>query len=128
VAVAVELLLAEEAAAAEDVERHQHAGADLEVLHRRADLFHDAGEFMADDRADAGVGDQAVVDVDVRAADARARDADDGVVGMFDHGFGDMFDAHPARSPVGGGQHGGLRSERAPAGIAGETGTFSRQP
>src|SRR5690606_41069573 len=40
VAVAVEFLLAEIAAAAEDVERHQHAVADLEVLHRRTDLLY----------------------------------------------------------------------------------------
>src|SRR5690606_38395024 len=107
VAVAVQLLLAEEAAAAEDVERHQHPVADLQVLHRGPHFLHHAAELVADDRADPGVRHQAVVDVDVRAADARARDPDDGVVGVLDHGFGDVFDAHPARTPVGGGEHGG---------------------
>src|SRR5690606_20692904 len=97
VAVAVQLLLAEVAAAAEDVERHQHPVADLQVLHRRADLLHHAAELVADDRADPGIGYQAVVDVDVRPAYAGAGDAHDGVVRMLDLRFGDVRDAHGAR-------------------------------
>src|SRR5690606_19840609 len=115
VAVAVQLLLAEVAAAAEDVEGHQHAVADLQVLHRRANLLHNAAELVADDRADPGVGHEAVVDVDVRTADAGAGDAHDGVVRMLDLRFGDVRDAHGARTAVRGGQHGHLRGRRTPA-------------
>src|SRR5690606_39595081 len=114
VAVAVEFLLAEIAAAAEGVERHQHAVADLEVLHRRTDLLHHAGELVAHDLPDPRVRHQAVVDVDVGAADARAGDAHDRGVGMFDLRLGDALDAHPARATVRGCQHAG-----SPGGAAG---------
>src|SRR5690606_18301755 len=109
VAVAVQLLLAEIAAAAEDVEGHQHPVAGFQVADRRAHFFHHAAEFVADDRTHAGVGHQAVVDVDVGAADAAPGDPHDRVVGMLDHGLGDVRDAHAARAPVCGGQHGRLR-------------------
>src|SRR5690606_20287871 len=101
VAVAIQLLLAEIAAAAEDVEGHQHAVAHFQVLHRGAHFLHHAGEFVAHDLPDPRVGHQAVVDVDVGAADARTGDAHDGVVRVFDAGLGDVFDAHPARATVG---------------------------
>src|SRR5690606_12179093 len=125
VAIAVQLLLAEVAAAAEDVERHQHPVAHLQVPHRRPDLLHHAGELVAHDLAHARVRHQAVVDVDVRAADARAGDAHDGVVGVLDARLRHLFDPHPAGTAVGGGQHAGLRVWRRRAG--GCT-TFSRSP
>src|SRR5690606_27932950 len=127
VAVAVQLLLAEEAAAAEDVERHQHPVADLQVLHRGPHFLHHAAELVADDRADPRVRPQAVVDVDARAAEARARAPDDGVVGVLEPGFGDVFDAHPAWTPVGGGEHGGAPGGTM-AGIRRHHSTFAAWP
>src|SRR5690606_27238492 len=107
--VAIQLLLAIEAAAAEDVERPQDPTTDLEVLHRGAELLHHPDEYMADDLPNPGVRHQTVVDVDVGTADAGPGDADDRVVGMLDFRFGDVLDAHPARATVGRGQHGVLR-------------------
>jgi len=98
VAVAVQLAVAEEARAAEDVEWHQYTVARLERLDRRADLFDDADEFMAEGVADAGVGHQAVVQVQVRAADAGAYHADDGVARVFDHGIRFLRHPDPVRS------------------------------
>ena len=88
VAVAEQALLAEMALAAGDVERHEHLVADLEVLDGRSDLLDDAAELVAEGRADARVGHLAVVEVQVGAADAGARDPDDGVLGVLDRGIG----------------------------------------
>src|SRR5205085_180831 len=106
VAVAVQLLLAEEARAAEDVEGHQHVVALLQVLHRRADLLDDAGELVAEGHAHARVGYQAVVQVQVGAADARARHAHDGIVGVFDFRLLLVRDAHAVGAAVIHSQHG----------------------
>jgi hypothetical protein len=68
---------------------------DLQVLDRRADLLDDAGEFVAEGHADARVGHHAVVEVQVRAADAGAGDAHDRVARMLDLGHRLFFDADP---------------------------------
>ncbi len=74
VAVGVEPARAEEAAPAEDVERHHHAVADTQVLHRRSDLVDDADELVAGGVADAGVRHHRVVEVQVGPADRRELD------------------------------------------------------
>src|SRR5690606_29988511 len=72
VAVAVELALAEVAAAAEDVEGYEDMVALLEPADGRTDLLDDAGELVTDRGADAGVRHEPMVEMKVGAADAGA--------------------------------------------------------
>jgi hypothetical protein len=100
VAVAVEAARAEVAGTAEDVERHHHPVADLEVLHRGADLVDHADELVAEGVPDPGVRHHPVVEVQVRAADRRQGDAHDGVVGMLDLGPGLLLDTDAVGTAV----------------------------
>ena len=67
------------AVAAGNRERHDDAVADLEVLDRAPDLHHLAHELVAEDVALLHWLDEAVVEVQVRAADRGGGDADDRV-------------------------------------------------
>ena len=80
----VQLLLAAPAVAAGDRERHDHAVADLQVVHLRPDLDHLAHELVAQDVALLHRRDEAVVEVEVGAADRRRGDLDDGVAAVQD--------------------------------------------
>ena len=106
VAVAVHLLLAEDALAAGDVEGHQHVVAHLQLLHFLADLLHHAGELMAKRHARPGVRHGAVVEMEVGPADAGARDPDDGILRVQDLRHGFLVDADPQGSAVVHGKHG----------------------
>ena len=68
----VQLLLAEAAVAAGDGERHDDAVADLQVLDRRPDLDDLAHELVAEDVALLHRRDEAVVEVQIGAADRGA--------------------------------------------------------
>lgn len=105
-AVAEQALLAEMALSAGDVEGHEHAVADLEVVDGRADLFHHPGELVAEGGADARVGHLAVIEVEVRAADAGARDLDHRVLRVLDPRVGLFLDAHPHGAAIVHRQHG----------------------
>src|SRR5204863_4997165 len=61
---------------ADDGEGHHHPVADLEALVLRADLHHLAHELVADDVAVLHAHHEAVVEVEVRAADRTARHLD----------------------------------------------------
>src|SRR5690606_28835040 len=74
------------ALAADDGEGHHHAVADLELLVRRADLHDLAHELVAHDVAVFHAGHEAIVEVQVRAADRAGADLDDGVARIFDGG------------------------------------------
>src|SRR5690606_40674906 len=87
VAVAVELALAEVAAAAEDVEGYEDMVALLEPADGRTDLLDDAGELVTERGADAGVRHEPMVEMKVGAADAGARHAHDRIVRMLDRGL-----------------------------------------
>ena len=78
--------------AAGDGERHHHA---LPLLERRlgADLDHLAHELVAQDIARLHRRDEAVVQVEVRAADCGGRHLDDAVPRIDDLGIGDVVDA-----------------------------------
>ncbi len=76
--------------AADDGEGHHHAVADLQLLVRRADLHHFAHELVAHDVAVLHAGHEAVVQVQVGAADGAGTDLDDGVARVFDGGIGDV--------------------------------------
>src|SRR5690606_34035155 len=64
------------ALAADDGEGHHHAVADLELLVRRADLHDLAHELVAHDVAVFHAGHEAVVEMQVRAADRAGTDLD----------------------------------------------------
>ena len=104
-AVGVEAAGAEEARAAEDVERHHHAVADAEVAHGRADLVDDAHELVAERVADPGVGHHPVVEVQVGAADRGTADADDRVVGVLDARTVLLLHPHAVGTAVDHGSH-----------------------
>src|SRR5690606_28434856 len=72
------------ALATDDGEGHHHAVADFELLVRRADLHDLAHELVAHDVAVFHAGHEAVVEVQVRAADRAGTDLDDGVARIFD--------------------------------------------
>src|SRR3954447_6203254 len=68
-----------------DRERHDDAVADLQLaLGLRPDFDHLAHGLVANDVAGLHAGHVAVVEMQVRAADCRARDLDDGVARMLD--------------------------------------------
>ena len=82
-AIAEETLPAEMALAAGDVERDDHVVADREVADLRPDLLDDTDEFMAESHAHPGIGNEAMVEMKVRAADAGAGHPHDGILDMF---------------------------------------------
>jgi hypothetical protein len=69
VAVAVQLLLAEDALPAGDVERHQDVVADFSFSHLRPDLFHDAGDLVAERHPHPGIRHGPVVKVQIGSTD-----------------------------------------------------------
>src|SRR5690606_28892033 len=66
----------------------------------RPDLFHNAAEFMAEGRADPGVGNQPPIGVNVGAADAGPGHPEHGVLGMLDSGHGLARRADSKRASV----------------------------
>ena len=95
------VVLAVPAVAAGDRERHHHAVADLEVLDAAPDLHHLAHELVAEDVALLHGRHEAVVEVQVRAADRGRGDADDRVapvqdLRVRDVAHLDLLLAHPA--------------------------------
>ena len=104
-AVAVELAIAEKAGAAEEIERDQHPVAGLEVLDPGPHFDHLADELVAEGVAHPGVGDKAVVQVQVRSADAGPQHSDNCVVRMFDCRIGLALGTNAIRSPEGHCQH-----------------------
>jgi hypothetical protein len=98
----VHLGLARLARTARDRERHHDAVADLEVSHRRADVDDLAHELVAEDVAFLHRRYEAVVEVEIRAADRGRRDLHDRVARVEDLRIGYARDpyvllAHPAR-------------------------------
>jgi hypothetical protein len=99
VAERVELARAEPAAAAGDRERHDHAVAGAQRLHRRAGLDDLAHEFMSEDVAAHHGRYVAVVEMEIGAADRGERHLHDGVVRIEDLRIGRIDDAHFALAP-----------------------------
>jgi hypothetical protein len=54
-AIAIELFLAEETSAAENVKRYQYVIPDLQLLNRRANLFHNSCKFMTERASNPGI-------------------------------------------------------------------------
>ena len=55
VAIPIQSLPAEDTRSAGDIERHQNVVADLQFLHRPAELLHHAGELMAKRHSNPGI-------------------------------------------------------------------------
>ena len=96
-AVPIQFLLAEDALAAGDIERHQDVIADLQFLHLRADLLHHAGDLVAERHPHPGIRHGPIVQMQIGPADTGARDPDDGILRMQDLRHGFMIDADPLR-------------------------------
>jgi len=84
VAVAKHALFAKHAAAAGYVEGHQHVVTHFYFGHVGAHFHHYAREFVTKRAAHAGVGHVAIIQVQIGAADAGARDAHNGVFGVLE--------------------------------------------
>ncbi len=78
---------------ARDDEGHHHAVALFEFRHRAAGLDDDAHRLVAEDVAVFHAGLVAVEEMQVRAADRRGGNLDDGVRGFLNHGIGNCIDA-----------------------------------
>jgi hypothetical protein len=89
----VQPALVHEARAARDVERHDDAGARLQLANVVADLLDDAHRLVAQDVALAHEWAEQLVQVQVRAADARRRDPHDHVRRLLDRRVRDAVDA-----------------------------------
>jgi hypothetical protein len=89
--VGIKIEAAEEARAARDGEGDKDPIALLELGDLRPDLLDDAHELVAEDHG-SGLREKAVVNVEIRAANGRERDADDGVGSVLNLGIGDVFD------------------------------------
>ena len=64
-------------------------------------LLDHPGEFVSEDRTHARVGDEAVVQMQVRTADAAARHAHDGIARMFDDGIRHLLRTYPVWASIG---------------------------
>ena len=69
----------------------------LALVDVRAELFDDAHRLVAEDVAGLHERDEAVDQVQVGAADAGRRDADDGIAAVEDLGVGNVLDLHLVR-------------------------------
>ena len=108
-AVGEQATLAEEAAAAGDVERNHHPVAPLQGPDVSARLLDDPGELVAEGAPHPGVGDEAVKKVEVRAADGGAGDPEDDVLGVLDAGVRLLDHRDLPRAEVGECAHGRKR-------------------
>jgi hypothetical protein len=97
-------VLAEEALATSDGERHDDAITPFQVGDLGAHVLHDPHELVAQ-RHGPELGEEAVVDVKIRAADRGARHAHDGVAWLDHARIGDVFDADVLRLVKYGGFH-----------------------
>ena len=88
--------LAEEAFAAGDGERHHDAVADPELAVPGTDFDHFAHRFVPEHVAVLHAGNDAVVDMQVGAADRAGRYLDDGIARMLDPRVRDAFASHVA--------------------------------
>src|SRR5215216_3943297 len=95
-AARIETALAKEAFAAGDRERHHNSVADLQVLHLGAEFDHDPHRFVPDHVARVHPRDDAVIHVEVGAADRRGGHLDDSVARVLDPGIGHALAAHVA--------------------------------
>src|SRR5688572_27241242 len=88
------------ALSAGDVERHQDVITLFEVLNLGTDLLDDAGKLVPEGLADARIGHHAVIEMQVRPADAAARYPHDRVSGMLDPGHRLLVDPDPVGTPI----------------------------
>jgi hypothetical protein len=84
-ALRLEATLAHEATATGDIERHDDPGAPLEMRDVGPDVLDDAEGLVAEDVTGPDPGDEAGVEVEIRAAQRRRRYADDRVRRFADH-------------------------------------------
>ena len=100
-ALRLQPLVAHPAVPAGDVERDHHAVARGDVLHVRADGLDDAHRLVAEDVALVDERAEHLVEMQVRAADARAGDADDRVGRLLDGGVRHVVDPDVPLAVVG---------------------------
>ena len=87
----IKAALAEAALAAGNGEGHDDAVADLQAFDRRSDLDDFAHGLMAQHVAAVHLRNDAVIDVNIRAADGAGRDLDHGVARILDHRIWNAF-------------------------------------
>ena len=95
-ALRLQAVLAHEAMSARDVERHDDAIADREIVDPRADGLDDAHRLVAEHVTGVEKRPHHLVEVQVRAAQAGRGDADDRVGRLLDGRVGDVVDADVA--------------------------------
>src|SRR5262249_54258291 len=100
-----ESLPAEEAGPACDDEGDDHAIAAAERAHPGAKLHHFSHELVAEHVARLHGRDEAVVEMEIRAADGGGGDLDDGIARIHDLGHGDVVHANVARAVPADGLH-----------------------
>src|SRR4051812_3188510 len=86
-----QLALAEEAIAARDRKRHDDAIAYREILDTRAELYDLAHEFVSENIAPIHRGNVAVVQMQIRSADRRARYLDHRIARIDDVWIGNVL-------------------------------------
>jgi hypothetical protein len=100
VTVAEQTFFAEVALAAKDVERHEHAIAGFQILDVAADLLDHADELVAERLSDTRIRHEAVIQVQVRPADAGAHHTHDGVARVLYFGDRLVDDTHAIRASI----------------------------
>ena len=98
VAGSPQLLLAEKTLTAGNGERDDNAVAALQIINRRADLFHDAHELVPENVSLLHRWDKSVKEMKVGPADSCARDLDDRIVRIQDRRIFDIVNLHLATS------------------------------
>ena len=99
-ALGVEGLVAHEAVAARDLERHHHPVADRQPRHLGADLLHDSHRLVPENVTGVHEGAEGLVQVQIRSADVGGGDPHDGVARLLDPRVGHVLDATPCACPA----------------------------
>src|SRR5436305_12290731 len=97
-AARIETPLAEKAFAASDRKRHDDTVADFQLLHLAPDLDDDTHRLVADDIAAMHARDDAVIHMQVRAADRSGGDPDNRIARALDRPVGHRVATHVALS------------------------------
>ncbi len=115
-ALRLQVLVAHVAMTARDVERDHDAIAGSDVRHLRADLLDDAHGLVTEDVALVEIRAEHLVEMQVGAADAGRRHADDRVGGFADLGVGDGVHSDVALAVPDDGLHAGAPPQRGQGG------------
>src|SRR5690606_16013276 len=99
-AIAIQFLFTECARTTCDIEGYDHVITLFKAVHRGPRFFNHADKLMAKRRPHTRVGDHSMVQMQVRTANAGARNAHDSIIGMQDFGIGLVIHTDAARTAV----------------------------